>query len=142
MVAGAVLAGELSLMAALCSGHLMTAHERLNRKAPKTTGASGAGVEGVTAGVSSKSLFQAKEAAHSQSHHDPRLHSRAQSGHVLPSFNPGRRYFAAVRGPEYINAEPYGDAVRAFAREVENVPKLIERTDSRGRDFEPALVVP
>ena len=34
VVAGAVLAGELSLIAALSAGHLMRAHMQLNRKAP------------------------------------------------------------------------------------------------------------
>lgn len=34
VVAGAVLAGELSLLAALSAGHLMKAHMALNRKAP------------------------------------------------------------------------------------------------------------
>jgi hydroxymethylglutaryl-CoA reductase (NADPH) len=31
-VAGAVLAGEVSLMAALCEGHLVKAHMDLNRR--------------------------------------------------------------------------------------------------------------
>ena len=40
VVAGAVLAGELSLIAALSAGHLMRAHMQLNRKAPpKANGA-------------------------------------------------------------------------------------------------------
>ena len=38
IIAAAVMAGELSLMGALCAGHLIKAHMQHNRSAPPTPG--------------------------------------------------------------------------------------------------------
>jgi hydroxymethylglutaryl-CoA reductase (NADPH) len=77
VVGGVVLAGELSLMAALCSGDLLKSHIRLNRKTDAPSGASAATSAAATAHASSSHV----------------------SGLTPAAASPGRRFFSDAAAP-------------------------------------------
>lgn len=104
IVAGATLAGELSLMAALTSGDLLSAHIKLNRKtAPAGVGADTPAAS--PAGIASFSTATAGGAAGSgRRSRSPSVHPHAGPGGGVGAFKvptaavaPGRRFFAAPR---------------------------------------------
>lgn len=82
IVATTVLAGELSLMGALTSGDLLSAHIKLNRKPAGTTGAATGAAAASATGQSNFST------------------ASTTTGVVVKSASasPGRRYFAAAAG--------------------------------------------
>ena len=104
IVAGAVLAGELSLMAALTSGDLLSAHINLNRKVD-TPAASPAGsaAPGTSAGASFSTATPAGVAA-TRARGRASVHPHGGVGGGVGAFKvptagvaPGRRFFAAPR---------------------------------------------
>jgi hydroxymethylglutaryl-CoA reductase (NADPH) len=84
IVAGSVLAGELSLMAALATGDLLKAHIILNRKAASSSTSEDAAAPGPTAHAQQVPPKQSPRGSMQQ------YSTAAQS--------PGRRYFAAACG--------------------------------------------
>ena len=104
IVAATVLAGELSLMAALTSGHLASSHMRLNRKGDAHTSSASASasasVPGAGAGSPSASTHGAAAlAAHAAHATQAQAHPHgsvgpAGGGFTAASASPGRRFFS------------------------------------------------
>ena len=92
VVSSVVLAGELSLMAALCSGDLASSHIRLNRK--KLTVPSGAAAAAAAAASAPAHAHASTSAAGAAAASSP------SSGFMAAAVSPGRRFFSEAAGSD------------------------------------------
>ncbi len=113
IVASVVLAGEVSLMAALCSGDLTSSHIRLNRKkltVPLATAA--ATVAGAFSSAPSPSSSSSTMSSTMSSVHAASLAATASSTFMPAAASPGRRFFSEAAGSEAEEASEHATSPR------------------------------